>query len=336
MPVTISRRSFGALGAAALAAAPRAASAADTWRLSSMMPADSAEGRGYTKFSELAQQYSGGNMSVRVYPSEQLGKIEAVIEQVKAGITHVAPSSAAFLSRWAPEMRYISAPFLFDDYDHWGRFMRTDLVKGWLRKVEETAGITVIGDITAFPRGTFRVLVSKRPVRTLEDLRGLKVRQFSEEIVVAAWRHLGAEVRVMAWNEVYDGLNRGIIEGVTSPAELVESMRFYEVAKYVVRTDEYPQGVAFMTNARAFRALGADSRNALQRAHAEASAFEVNLLRTSLTASLDRVKQRGGVYAENIDKQGFVGRMRDFYRAREQAGQLPAGFLAAVEASRRA
>jgi TRAP-type transport system periplasmic protein len=71
-----------------------------------------------------------------------------------------------------------------------------------------------------------------------------------DELAAAAWRHLGAEVRTLAWTEVYESIGRGIVEAVNSPVALVEPMRFYEVAPHIVRHDEYPQGLAFMTNAR--------------------------------------------------------------------------------------
>ena len=331
----ITGRKLLAAGTVALfTSAAGLAEAADTWRLSSQMPPDSFEGKAYTKFSELAEQHSGGKLDVRVFPSSQLGKINAVVEQLSAGTIQLVPSSATFLGKWVPEIRYISAPFAFEDGDHWVRFMESELVAGWLKQVEEKSGITLLGKITDFPRGSYRVLVSKKPITSVDDLKNLKVRQFSQELVVEGWGHLGAEVRVMAWNEVYDGLNRGIIEAVTSPAELVESMRFYEVAPHVTRTNEYPQGIAFMMNKEAFDGLDAAMQEALTKAHQDASAFERELLKTELAASLERLKAAGTTYSEDLPTRDFVQRMWDFYKAREAAGKLPEGFLEAVDAAR--
>ncbi|MCG8509809.1 MAG: TRAP transporter substrate-binding protein [Rhodospirillales bacterium] len=310
------------------------AAASETWRLGSMMPPDSAEGKGYAKFAELVDKYTDGAVDIRVYPSSQLGKMNAMVEQLSAGVIQIVGSNAAFLSKWVPDIKFMTAPFLFADSDHWKRFMNTDLVNGWFKKVEDEVGIMVLGSIPDFPRGTYRVLVTKKPVNSLTDVKGLKIRQFANELVVDVWQHLGAEVRVMGWNEVYDGLNRGIVEAVTSPAELVESMRFYEVAPNIVRTNEYPQGIAFMVNKQAFEALPAKTQEGIRRAHVEASAYEVEILKAGLDESLGRIKAKGATYSESMDVSAFMKKAEEFYEAREKEGKLPKGFLAAVKATR--
>ena len=322
------------LSAAMMLIGAGASSAADTWRLGSMMPPDSAEGKGYEKFAQLASKYTNGKIRIQIYPSSQLGKMDAMVEQLSANIVQVVGSNAAFLAKWVPDINYMTAPFLFADQEHWKRFMETDLVKGWFEKVEDEAGIMVLGSIPDFPRGTYRVLVSKKPIQTPDDIKGIKVRQFANELIVDVWQHLGAEVRVMGWNEVYDGINRGIVEAVTSPAELVESMRFYEVAPYVVRTNEYPQGIAFMVNKKTFRALPPDIQEGLVRAHKEASAYEVSLLQSSLGASLKRIEAKGAKYSESVDIGALMNKAEEYYRMKEAEGKLPKGFLDTVIATR--
>ena len=331
------RKSVGRSLAVGLTAAAMmawaAAGTAETWRMGSMMPADSAEGKGYAKFSELADRYTNGAVKVQVYPSSQLGKMNAMVEQLSSNVIQIVGSNAAFLSKWVSDIKYMTAPFLFSGTDHWKRFLKTDLVKGWFKKVEDEAGIMVLGSISDFPRGTYRVLVSKKPVNTIDDIKGLKVRQYSNELVIQVWQHLGAEVRVMGWNEVYDGVNRGIIEAATSPAQLVESMRFYEVAPHVVRTNEYPQGIAFMINKKAFDRLSPDVQAGIRRAHAEASAYEVELLNSGLKESFDRIKAKGVNFGE-LDTAALMKKAAAYYRQQEVAGKLPAGFLDQIAATR--
>jgi TRAP-type C4-dicarboxylate transport system substrate-binding protein len=301
------------------------------WRQSTEQPADGLEGRGHAKFAELVKKYSNGRMEVKVYPSEQLGKKAAVIDQLQAGTIHIFNSTAAYLSKWEPAMKYISAPFLFTDRAHWLRFMKTDLVKGWVKNVEEKGGISLIGDYVDFPRGSWRVIVAKKPVKSISDIQGLKLRMHPDKLAGAAWGHLGAEIRVLGWSSVYESLGKGIVEAVNSPAALVESMRFYEKAPHITAHREYEQSVGYMVNAKAYNSLAPDLRDAVDRAHAGASLYEQGLLDADTMASIKRLQAKGVTYNDSMNTAPFIKRMKGFYDERAKAGGLPKGFLAAVE-----
>ena len=226
-----------------------AANADVTWRMATKQPSDSVEGKAFQYFADKVKEYSDGKMTIKIYPSEQLGKTEAALEQVKAGTVHIYPEGSAYLKKWVPDMSYMSAPFLFDNREHWARFMESDLLKGWLKQVEDKAGITLIGNPAAFMRGPYRVMVTKKPWKNMAELKGIKLRHHPDQLGVDVWTSLGLEVRVLGWTEVYESIQRGIVEAVNSPIALVEAMKFYEVAPNIVRHNEYPQGVGFMTNA---------------------------------------------------------------------------------------
>lgn len=322
-----------ALGAAvaAFAAAPEAD--AQTWRMSTKQPADSPEGKVFQRFADLAGQYSGGKLKVQVYPSEQLGKDDAVLEQLQLGTIHLYVEGVTYLQKWVPDTKWISAPFLFEDREHWARFTKGPLVQGWLAEAKTKAGIVVMGDMSSVVRGPYRVLVTKKPVANLAEMRGLKLRLHPDKLTADVWGFLGTETRVLAWTEVYQSINSGIVQAVNSPIALVESMRFYEVAPNIVRHNEYFQEIAFLTNAKAYESLAPDVRAAVLRAHAEAGKYSQELMGAEAVASIERMKARGVTYSE-MDIKPVVARMKDFYAEQEKAGNLPKGFMAAVEAAR--
>jgi tripartite ATP-independent transporter DctP family solute receptor len=334
-PISRAARSFSgvALAVAAALALAAPASAQTTWRMSTKQPADSPEGKVFQRFADLAAEHSGGKLKVQVYPSEQLGKDDAVLEQLQLGTIHLYVEGATYLQKWVPDAKWISAPFLFENREHWVRFTRGPLVQGWLAQAREKAGIAVIGELGAVVRGPYRVMVTKKPVTSLADMRGLKLRLHPDKLAADVWTYLGAETRVLAWTEVYPSINSGIVQAVNSPIALVESMRFYEVAPHIVRHNEYYQEIAFMTNAKAFDALAPDVRQAVLRAHVEAGAFSQQLMGKEADESIARMKARGVTYTE-IDIGPFVARMREFYAEQEKAGTLPKGYMAAVESSR--
>ncbi len=329
----LSAKSLSLALAVALGAAPLAAAQAETWRMAHKMPPDSIEGELFQLFADKIEEKTQGEITVQVFPNEQLGKDDVILEQLQIGMVHIYPEGTSYLQKWVPDFKLTGAPFLFDDRAHWRRFMASDLAQGWFERIEQDAGVAVIGDPTAFLRGPYRVMVSSKPWSNLEEMQGVKLRIHPDELAARAWRHLGAEVRTLGWTEVYEAIGRGIVEAVNSPVALVEPMRFYEVAPHVIRHDEYPQGMAFMTNAEAWNGLDETLRRQVLEAYDAVT--EASHTRTMEVAaeSIARMKQEGVNFIE-ADTADFVTRMRSLYEEMAAAGELPEGFLQAVEATR--
>ena len=307
---------------------------AETWKMATKQPADGPEGKVFQHFADQAGKYSGGKLTVQVFPNEQLGKEAAILEQLKIGTVHLYAEGSIFLQKWVPEIRWSNAPFLFEDRAHWVRFIEHKMVQGWFDKAKTGAGIGILGDIHSVLRGPYRVMATKNPVKTVADLKGIKMRMANDKTGVEVWTHLGTEVRVLGWAETYDGISKGIVNAVTSPIALVESMRFQEVAPVITRTDEYWQSIAFMMNQKAFDRLPKDLQEALLKAYKDAARYSEELMGKETVESLARMKAKGVVYNE-IDLKPFVKHMLDFYKAKEAAGDLPKGFMDVVEATRK-
>jgi tripartite ATP-independent transporter DctP family solute receptor len=298
------------------------------------MPAESSEGQVYQKFADLVKEYTAGKLSVQVYPAEQLGKEAAVLEQLQLGTIQFYVDSAFFMQKWVPDIKWIAPSFLFSDREHWVRFMDTPLVKVWFDQVEKQAGITTLGHLTDVVRGPYRVLVSKRPVTSIDDLKGLKLRMYPDQLATAVWTFLGVETQQIAFTETYQAIKNGVVESVTTPIALVEDLKFYEVAPNIARTDEFFQEIAFMMNAKAFKNLPPDLQQALLRAHEDAGSFSVQVMNDTAANSIARMTAKGAKYT-TLDTAPIVAKMRDFYQAEDKAGHVPAGYFAAVEATRK-
>jgi len=316
-----------------LAVSSGTAEAQQQWRLASKLPAGSAEGRVYQKFADLVKDYSGGKLAVQVYPSEQLGKEAAVLEQLQGGTIHLFVDAAFMMQRWDPDLKWMGASFVFSDRDHWVRFMETPLAKSWFDNVERKSGIVTLGRLTDVVRGPYRTLVSKRPVKSVADLRGLKLRMYPDQLATSVWTHLGASPQQLSITETYQALKTGVVEAVTIPIALVEDLKFSEVAPHVLRTDEFFQEIAFMMNAKAFRSLSPDLQQAMLRAHKDVGTFSVQVMNESAASTLKSMSAKGVQYTE-IDTKGMVARAREFYQAEEKAGRVPAGYFEAVEKTR--
>ncbi len=309
------------------------AAIAETWRMATKMPVDSPEGQVFQAIADKTAEYSGGTLEIQVFPNEQLGKEDAVLEQLQSNVVQIYAEGFGFLKKWVPETSWFNAAFMFDDREHWSRFVNGDMGQAWFQQVEDAAGVTVLGDPTKILRGPYRVMVSGPEVAGLDDISGLKLRMHPNQLAIATWSHLGAEVITLPWTDVYQSIDTGLISAVNSPIALVESMRFNEVASHIARTDEYHQSIGLMVNAEALAALDEQQRAALMRAYDEAGELSVQLMNQATDDSMARMTAAGITYTE-LDTAPFVARMTEFYDDLEAKGELPEGFRAAVEAAR--
>lgn len=302
---------------------------AETWRFASKMPADSPEGQVYQYFADRVSELTDGELDVQVYPSEQLGKESAVLEQLELGTINFYAEDAFFLQKWVPEIKWIAPHFLFQTREDWVEFTRSDLVQGWFEKAEAEAGVRALGEPMAVVRGPFRVLISDKPINTFEDIAGLKLRMYPDELAVDVWSHLGADLQMLAWTETYQALQSGIARGVTSPAALVEAMGFYEQAPYMTRTNEFWQGLPFMMNAAAFDGLPEDQQAALLQAHEETGAYSAKLMAENSDEMRTNVEAKGVTFTE-MPLEPLFAYMAEWYRELDARGELPEGLIEAA------
>ena len=304
-----------------------------TWRMATKQPVDSPEGLVFQRFADLTDEYTGGELKIQVFPNEQLGKEDAVLEQLQAGIVNIYAEGFGYMRKWAPEISWVSPAFMFDDYDHWVRFMDSDVVDSWFAKAAVEAGVGPLGNPTAVLRGPYRVIVSNKAIESIEDVAALKLRMHPNKLAIATWSHLGAEVITLPWTEVYQSIQKDIVQAVNSPIALVESMRFNEVAPYISRHNEYWQSVGFMMNIAAYDALDDKARAGLLRAYNETGAYSRDIMGKVADESIKDMVANGATYME-LDTGPFVIKMQSFYEEMATAGELPEGFLEAVEAAR--
>lgn len=308
------------------------AQAQTVWKMATKMPPDGPEGMVFQYFADQAAKHSGGKLKVQVYPNEQLGKEAAVLEQLKLGTVNLYAEGSTFLQKWVPDIRWTIGAFLYKDRDHWVRFMQSPLAQDWFAQAKSKAGIGILGDLTSVLRGPYRVLLAQKDITTPADLDGVKLRMANNKAGVDQWKYLGAEVRVLGWAETYESIGRGIVNAVTSPIALVESMKFYEVAKHISRTDEYWQSIAFMMNQKGYDKLDASLQEALQQAFRDTAAYSVKLMTEDVDGAIARMKEKGASF-HVVDATAFVERMQAYYKEVAAKGELPKGFLETVAAT---
>lgn len=320
---------------AGVATATLGNASAVTLRMATKVSPESPEGQVNQKFAELVEERTNGEVELDIYWSEQLGDAQSSLEQVSSGIIDIYSEDITYLEKWNPDISWVGAPFVFDDREHWTCFLSGDYFGDMLQKATEESGITTIGKVGPVVRGPYRVILSTDPIENIDDIENLKLRIWDNQLMVDVWSALGAEVRVLGWTDVYQSIQTGIVESVTSPASLIEPMKFTEVAPHVMRTDEFNQAVTYMINEDSWGKLDDGEQAGVLEAYEEAGEYSQTLVQNLTDEALERLTGKGVTYGE-LDTGPFVERTQAIYEERASRGEIPDGFLEAVDAARAA
>lgn len=269
----LNRRSLARLaGAAAIAlsaALPALAQDTITIKFSHVVAPDTPKGKGADKFKELAEQYTEGRVTVEVYPNSQLYKDKEELEALQLGaVQMLAPSLAKFGPLGVQQFELFDLPMLFD-----GREQLRQITDGPIGA--EMLGLLQDKGITglAFWDNGFKIMSANSPLREPDDFLGLKMRIQSSKILEAQMQALGAVPQVMAFSEVYQALQTGVVDGTENPPSNMYTQKMNEVQKHATLSNHGYLGYAVIVNKAFWDGLPEDVRGQLDRAMAEATDF---------------------------------------------------------------
>lgn len=257
-----------------LATAGGAASAQVVLKLGHVASADPKDNwqAGALKFAELVEQKTKGAVKVQVFPSSQLGNDRDMAEGMRLGSVDFS-LNAGVLSNFEPRLGLLEIPYIFRDVEHMRKVLNGPVGEELAAALQKT-GIRVLG---WWERGP-RQLTANRPVKSVADLKGMKIRVPEIPVSVDAWRTFGANPTPMAFGEVYTGLQQKVIDGQENPLAIISSAKLFEVQKYVMRTNHVYGYVTLAMSEKTFQKLAPDHRAAIQQAAKEATAFENKLV----------------------------------------------------------
>ena len=222
------------LGATLLIGAAHFAQAQEyTLRLSTVIGQADPLFKGYERFAEAVTKRSDGAIKVEVFPDAQLGQDEDVMEQALLGADVAFNTDAGRLGARVPEMGIILAPYLFDDPLQAKKLYETDLYKGWAEKLEKEHGLVVLA-LNYYVGG--RHFLTKKPIKTPEDLNGLKIRTPGAPVWQETIRALGATPVALPWIETYPALQQGVVDGAEAQHPASYGSKLYEVAPHISKT----------------------------------------------------------------------------------------------------
>ncbi len=236
-------------------------------KFSHVVALDTPKGKAADFFAKRAGELTKGRVKVEVYPNSQLYKDKEEMEALQLGsVQMLAPSLSKFAPLGVKEFEVFDLPFIFDDYNDLHKITGGPVGQALLRKLE-TRGITGL----AYWDNGFKVMSANKPLKTVEDYKGLKMRIQSSKVLDAEMRALGALPQVLAFSETYQALQTGVVDGTENPPSNLFTQKMHEVQKHVSLTNHGYLGYAVVVNKKFWDGLPADIRAALNKAMAEST-----------------------------------------------------------------
>ncbi len=268
------------------------AQAQERIRIAGNFASDHSSSIAMAKFKQEAEAASRGALIVEVYDNMQLGGAQENVTQTRAGTLHMTWVGMAFLSRTVPELEAVSLPFLFPNREVAYKVM--DGPVGDAIEARMTAkGFTSLGFMELGPR---QVTNSVRPIRTMADLKGLKIRLQPNETHLATFRALGANPLAMDIKEVYSAMEQKVIDGHENANALILTSRLYEVQKHLSNTAHFFDFISVVANKKKFEALSPEHRRIIQTAMASAIAWQRSTAAKADADARDELQKKGMVY----------------------------------------
>lgn len=269
------RRFIGSMAAAAAVSAPfvhtaARAQATITLNGASQFGDDHAFTKCMVRFEELVKKYYGKPINFVLHKNSALGLEKQYFEYMAQGkavdFAIVSPAHMSTFSKAAP---FVDAPFLFRDLAHWNKVLDADLFKGVADEVEQKAEVALIG----YAGGGVRNIFANKPVRNLAEMKGLKVRVQGAPIWSKTFAAAGMSPTVIAYNEVYNAIQNGVIQAGENEAAGVEQMKFFEVAPSLIMTQHAITIRPLCFSTKTLKKLPADLQAAIRKAGKEAAAY---------------------------------------------------------------
>jgi C4-dicarboxylate-binding protein DctP len=268
---------------------PASAQAPIVIKFSHVVAPNTPKGQGAEKFKELAEKYTAGKVKVEIYPNSQLYKDKEEVEALQLGaVQMLAPSLAKFGPLGVKEFEVFDLPYILPDKAALGRITKGPIGKGLLAKLEPKG----IKGLAYWDNG-FKIMTGNKPLIHVADFRGMKMRIQSSKVLEAQFRALGAIPQVLAFSEVYQAMQTGVVDGGENTPSNCYTQKMNEVQKYMTVSNHGYIGYAVIVNKKFWDGLPADVRAQLDKAMAEATDYANSISQKENDEAIAAMKKAG-------------------------------------------
>ncbi|RJG07024.1 DctP family TRAP transporter solute-binding subunit [Noviherbaspirillum cavernae] len=258
-------------------------------KFSHVVASDTPKGKAAQRFKELAEAATKGRVRVEIYPNSQLYKDKEELEALQLGaVQMLAPSLAKFGPLGVREFEVFDLPYIFPSKDALYRVTEGPIGRDLLKKLG-AKGITGL----AFWDNGFKVMSANRPLRVPADFKGLKMRIQPSKVLDVQMRALGANPQALAFGDVYQALQAGVVDGTENPPSNFYTQKMHEVQRHLTVSNHGYLGYAVIVNRKFWEGLPGGIRSDLERAMKEATAYANAIAQKENDDAIDAVRKSG-------------------------------------------
>ena len=284
--------------ACVLSTASIAADAPIVIKFSHVVAADTPKGKAAEMFAKEAGEMTKGRVKVEVYPNSQLYKDKEEMEALQLGaVQMLAPSLAKFGPLGVKEFEAFDLPYIFDGYDALRKITLGPVGASLLAKLEPKG----VKGLAYWDNG-FKSFSANTPIKMPADLKGKKLRIQSSKVLEEEIRALGALPQVMAFSEVYQALQTGVVDGTENPISNLYTQKMHEVQKHLALTEHGYLGYAVIVNKKFWDGLPADVRSQLEKAMEKATRYANQIAKVKNDEDLESVRKSGKTQVYALSK----------------------------------
>ena len=272
------------------------------------------------KFAELVAEKTDNQVKVEIYPAQQLGHIKEILHSVSMGTIEIAQESESFMDTFDRDYSIFSTPFMFSRVE----LNRISFLEQVRERVRRKTGIRTLPGFAFRP--VFHLWSRKKPIKSPEDLNGIKIRVWQSRALVDTWNGLGATAVPLAWGDVYLSLAQHIVNGMVHNIVQVRDEKFYEQLDYCTKLDFMPLYDVTWINDRLYRSLPQNFQTALTEASQESAGWFVKFGQ-SLENQAQEQLERAGIEFIEVDREPWVRKALQVHRQLEGEGLWSEGLL---------
>lgn len=270
---------------------------------------------GAEKFKEIVEERSEGQLKIEIFPSGQLGNARDQIEALQLGSLQLYVGSVAPAASFAPKLNALSLPYLFRDKEHALKVLDGEIGEELAAELIDKGIINL-----AFWENGWRHMTNNvRPIKSAEDVQGLKIRVQEAPVYISFMNALGATPTPMSLGELYTSLAQKVVDGQENPLAQITQNKFYEVQQFLSLTAHTYDAAVFMVSKEAFDNLPVNLQEIVMEAAKEAAQYQRNLNEELTKGFMETLKSEGMEIEENPDLESFRKAVEPVYQEHEDA-----------------
>ena len=258
--------------------------------------------------AEKLVERSNGELTIRVYPSNQLGSERECVELLQIGSLGMTKVSAAVMSSFSPDFQVLSFPYIFRDKEHFFKVQDSKFGKDLLLQSEKFW----LRGLCYYDAGSRSFYTSKKQIKTPEDLKGLKIRVMQSPIAIEMVRAMGGSPTPMASGEIYTAIQQGVVDGAENNPPSYYYSRHYEVSKYYTIDEHASIPDVLLISTHIWNKLSEQEQKWLQESVDESVIYQRKLWAESEKFTMEKAKENGAIIIYP-DKEPFVRSVQPLY-----------------------